>query len=429
MKHILTLLFFALIVQGSVAQAPISNEIEASIKAVESKLISWRRDIHQHPELGNREFRTAKLIAEHLTALGLDVTTGVAHTGVVAVLKGGRPGPSIALRADMDALPVTEENDLPFKSTATTEYNGQNVGVMHACGHDTHVAILMATAEVLAKHKDQIRGTVTFIFQPAEEGPPLGEEGGAELMVKEGVMKGIDRVYGLHINSQTPVNTITWRSGGIMASADDFKLTVHGKQAHGATPWDSVDPILVSSQIVNNLQSIISRQLNITENAGIVTVGSIHGGVRSNIIPSQVEMLGTIRALSPADRDRIHTSFRKIVTGIAESHGATVDIQLPNTTAYPVTHNNPDLSERTVAVLKRVAGEANVVVRVPMTGAEDFSFFAQEAPGFFFFLGGMSADTPRELAPSHHTPEFVIDESGLLLGVRAFVGIALSEQK
>jgi amidohydrolase len=426
MKHILTLLFFALIAQGSVAQAPISNEIEASIKAVESKMISWRRDIHQHPELGNREFRTAKLLAEHLTALGLDVTTGVAHTGVVAVLKGGKPGPSIALRADMDALPVTEENDLPFKSVATSEYNGQAVGVMHACGHDTHVAILMATAEVLAKHKDQIGGTVTFIFQPAEEGAPLGEEGGAEMMVNEGVMKGIDRVFGLHINSQTPMNTITWRSGGIMASADDFKLTVNGKQAHGATPWSSVDPILVSSQIVNNLQSIISRQLNITENAGIVTIGSIHGGVRSNIIPSKVEMLGTIRALSPSDRDMIHASFRKIVTGIAESHGATVDIELPYTTAYPVTYNDPALSERTAALLTRVAGEGNVRVRVPMTGAEDFSFYAQEAPGFFFFLGGMSPDTPPALAPSHHTPEFVIDERGLLLGVRAFVGIVMN---
>jgi amidohydrolase len=394
---------------------------------VEEKLISWRRDIHQHPELGNREFRTAELVAAHLRSLGLDVRTGVAHTGVVAVLKGGRPGPSIALRADMDALPVTEQNDLPFRSLARSEYNGQTVGVMHACGHDTHVAILMATAEVLAKHKNLIRGTVTFIFQPAEEGPPVGEDGGAELMVEQGVMTGIDRVYGLHINSQTPINTITWRTGGIMASADDFKLVVHGKQAHGAAPWDSVDPIVVSSQIVSNLQTIISRQLNITENAGIVTIGSIHGGVRSNIIPSNVEMLGTIRALSPSDRELIHTSFRKIVTGIAESHGATVDLQLPYTTAYPVTFNNPALAESTAALLKRVAGEANVNLRVPMTGAEDFSFLAQKAPGFFFFLGGMSPDTPPAMAPSHHTPEFVIDERGLLLGVKAFVAITLNQ--
>ncbi len=426
MKHLLCFFLIAFGAGSLIAQSPIPAPVDASIRQVEEKLISWRRDIHQHPELGNREFRTAKLVAEHLTALGLEVRTGVAHTGVVAVLKGGRPGPSIALRADMDALPVTEMNDLPFRSIATSEYNGQKVGVMHACGHDTHVAILMATAEVLAKHKNLIRGTVTFIFQPAEEGPPVGEEGGAELMVKEGVMKGIDRVYGLHINSQTPINTISWRPGGIMASADDFKLIVRGKQAHGAAPWDSVDPIMVSSQIVNNLQSIISRQLNITENAGIVTIGSIHGGVRSNIIPSQVEMLGTIRAFSPSDRELIHTSFRKIVTGIAESHGATVDIQLPYTTAYPVTYNNPVLAETTAALLKRIAGDANVTIRVPMTGAEDFSFFAQQAPGFFFFLGGMSPDTPRALAPSHHTPEFVIDERGLLLGVRAFVGVVMN---
>lgn len=428
MKHLLSVLMIALGASSIHAQAPIPAPVEASIKDAEARLISWRRDIHQHPELGNREFRTAELVATHLRSLGMEVTTGVAHTGVVAVLKGGRPGPSIALRADMDALPVTEQNDLPFRSLATSEYNGQTVGVMHACGHDTHVAILMATAEVLAKHKNLIRGTVTFIFQPAEEGPPVGEEGGAELMVEQGVMTGIDRVYGLHINSQTPVNTITWRPGGIMASADDFKLVVHGKQAHGAAPWNSVDPIVVSSQIVNNLQTIISRQLNITENAGIVTIGSIHGGVRSNIIPSQVEMLGTIRALSPSDRDLIHTSFRKMVTGIAESHGATVDLQLPYTTAYPVTFNDPALAEKTAALLKRVAGDENVMTRVPMTGAEDFSFYAQKAPGFFFFLGGMSPDTTPALAPGHHTPEFVIDESGLLLGVKAFVAIALSQQ-
>jgi amidohydrolase len=428
MKRLLPVLLLLSAAASAQSQSPIPAAVETSIQGVEPRLISWRRDIHQHPELGNREFRTAELVATHLRSLGLEVTTGVAHTGVVAVLKGGRPGPSIALRADMDALPVTEQNDLPFRSLATSEYNGQTVGVMHACGHDTHVAILMATAEVLAKHKNLIRGTVTFIFQPAEEGPPVGEEGGAELMVEQGVMTGIDRVYGLHINSQTPANTITWRPGGIMASADDFKLVVKGKQAHGAAPWDSVDPIVVSSQIISNLQTIISRQLNVTENAGIVTIGSIHGGVRSNIIPSQVEMLGTIRALSPSDRDLIHTSFRKIVTGVAESHGATVDLKLPYTTAYPVTFNDPALAEKTAALLKRVAGDANVNIRVPMTGAEDFSFFAQKAPGFFFFLGGMSPETPLAQAPSHHTPEFVIDESGLLLGVKAFVAIALSQQ-
>lgn len=429
MKHILALLLVAAVPQILAAQgAPIPAAVEASIRQVEPKLIGWRRDIHQHPELGNREFRTAKVIADHLTALGLEVRTGVAHTGVVAVLKGGRPGPVIALRADMDALPVSERNDLPFRSVMTGEYRGQTVDVMHACGHDTHVAILMATAEVLVKHRNQVPGTVVFLFQPAEEGAPLGEEGGAELMVKEGVLKNPDvqRVFGLHINSQTAVNTIGYRSGGTMASADDFRLVVKGRQAHGAAPWSSIDPIVTASHIVSGAQTIISRQLNVTENAGIVTFGSIQGGVRSNIIPEEVELLGTIRALSPADRELIHTSFRRVVTNVAESQGATVEIDLPYTTAYPVTYNDPDLTAKTAALLARVAGAENVKVRPAMTGAEDFSFFAQQVPGFFFFLGGMPADGDPKTAPSHHTPDFFIDESGLLLGVRSFVSIVMN---
>lgn len=429
MKHILALVLVAAAPQFLAAQAaPIPAAIEASIRQVEPKLIDWRRDIHQHPELGNREFRTAKVIADHLTALGLEVRTGVAHTGVVAVLKGGRPGPVIALRADMDALPVSERNDLPFRSVMQGEYRGQTVDVMHACGHDTHVAILMATAEVLVKHRNQVPGTVVFLFQPAEEGAPLGEEGGAEMMVKEGVLKNPDvqRVFGLHINSQTPVNTIGYRSGGTMASADDFRLVVKGRQAHGAAPWSSIDPIVTASHIISGAQTIISRQLNVTENAGIVTFGSIHGGVRSNIIPEEVELLGTIRALSPADRELIHASFRRVVTNVAESQGATVELDLPYTTAYPVTYNDPELSAKTAALLARVAGAQNVRVRPAMTGAEDFSFFAQQVPGFFFFLGGMPADGDPKTAPSHHTPDFFIDESGLLLGVRSFVSIVMN---
>ena len=429
MKHILALVLVAAAPQFLAAQAaPIPAAIEASIRQVEPKLIDWRRDIHQHPELGNREFRTAKVIADHLTSLGLEVRTGVAHTGVVAVLKGGRPGPVIALRADMDALPVSERNDLPFRSVMQGEYRGQTVDVMHACGHDTHVAILMATAEVLVKHRNQVPGTVVFLFQPAEEGAPLGEEGGAEMMVKEGVLKNPDvqRVFGLHINSQTPVNTIGYRSGGTMASADDFRLVVKGRQAHGASPWSSIDPIVTASHIISGAQTIISRQLNVTENAGIVTFGSIHGGVRSNIIPEEVELLGTIRALSPADRELIHASFRRVVTNVAESQGATVELDLPYTTAYPVTYNDPELSAKTAALLARVAGASNVRVRPAMTGAEDFSFFAQQVPGFFFFLGGMPADGDPKTAPSHHTPDFFIDESGLLLGVRSFVSIVMN---
>lgn len=429
MKLILSLALAVVLPSVLAAQAtPIPAAIEASIRQVEPKLIEWRRDIHQHPELGNREFRTAKVIADHLTSLGLEVRTGVAHTGVVAVLKGGRPGPVIALRADMDALPVTERNDLPFRSVMKGEYRGQTVDVMHACGHDTHVAILMATAEVLVKHRNLVPGTVVFLFQPAEEGAPLGEEGGAELMVKEGVLKNPDvqRVFGLHINSQTRVNTIGYRSGGTLASADDFRLVIRGRQAHGANPWSSIDPIVTASQIISGAQTIISRQINITENPGVVTFGSIHGGVRSNIIPEEVEILGTIRALSPSDRELIHSAFRRVVSNVAESQGAVADIELPYTTAYPVTYNDPALTAKTAAILGRVAGPDNVQVRPAVTGAEDFSFFAQEVPGFFFFLGGMPADGDPLTAPSHHTPGFFIDESGLLLGVRSFVAIVMN---
>jgi amidohydrolase len=399
----------------------------ASIEAIHDQLIDWRRDIHQHPELGNREFRTSKLVADHLRSLGIEVQTDIAYTGVVGLLKGDLPGPVIALRADMDALPVTERNDLPFRSQVVSEYNGQQVGVMHACGHDTHVAMLMATASVLAKHKDKIRGTVKFLFQPAEEGPPVGEEGGAELMVKEGVMRNpdVDFVFGIHVNSQTDVNTITYRPGGTMASADDFRIVVKGQQAHGAYPWSSIDPIVTSAQIITAAQTIVSRNINVTENAAVVTFGSIQGGVRSNIIPEEVVMLGTLRALSVEDRRLVHDNFRRIVNNVAEAMGATVEIQLPYTTSYPVTYNDADLVSRTLPILKAVAGEDNIKLRHPVTGAEDFSFFSREAPGFMYFLGGKPLDVPYEQSPSHHTPEFFIDESGLLLGVKSYVGIVM----
>ena len=399
----------------------------ASIEAIHGQLIEWRRDIHQHPELGNREFRTSKMVAEHLRSLGIEVTTEVAHTGVVGVLKGGLPGPVIALRADMDALPVTERNDLPFRSQMVSEYNGQQVGVMHACGHDTHVAMLMATASVLAKHKDQIRGTVKFLFQPAEEGPPAGEEGGAELMVKEGVMRNpdVDFVFGIHVNSQTDVNTITYRPGGTMASADDFRLVVKGQQAHGAYPWSSIDPIVTAAHIITAAQTIVSRNVNVTENAAVVTFGSIQGGVRSNIIPEEVIMLGTLRALSLDDRRLVHDNFRRIVNNVAEAMGATIELKLPYTTSYPVTFNDADLVNRTLPILRAIAGDQNIKLRHPVTGAEDFSFFGREAPGFMYFLGGKPLDVPIEKSPSHHTPEFFIDESGLLLGVKSYVGIVM----
>jgi len=435
MRSVKALLLFIVITllasPSSVAQSPIPSDVMASIEAIHGQLIEWRRDIHQHPELGNREFRTSKIVADHLRSLGIEVTTEVAHTGVVGLLKGGLPGPVIALRADMDALPVTERNDLPFRSQAISEYNGQQVGVMHACGHDTHVAMLMATASVLARHKDRIRGTVKFLFQPAEEGPPAGEEGGAELMVKEGVMRSpdVDFVFGIHINSQTDVNTITYRPGGTMASADDFRLVVKGQQAHGAYPWSSIDPIVTAAHIITAAQTIVSRNVNVTENAAVVTFGSIQGGVRSNIIPEEVVMLGTLRALSHDDRRLVHDNFRRIVNNVAEAMGATVELKLPYTTSYPVTFNDADLVNSTLPILKAIAGENNVKLRHPVTGAEDFSFFGREAPGFMYFLGGKPLDVPYEKSPSHHTPEFFIDESGLLLGVKSYVGIVLGLQQ
>jgi len=411
-----------------------ANEAEhlaGLIDKVEPKVIDWRRHFHANPELSNREFETAKVIAKHLEALGMEVQTGVAHTGVVGVLRGGLPGKVVALRADMDALPVTESVDLPFASKVKSTYAGQNVGVMHACGHDTHVAILMGVAEVLSKVKDSIPGTVKFIFQPAEEGAPEGEEGGAELMVKEGVLKSpdVDAIFGLHISSKTPVGTLSYRHGGIMASVDDFRIRVHGKQVHGSTPWNGVDPIVVSAQIINSLQTIVSRQMPLTKQAAVVTIGSIHGGVRSNIIPSQVELIGTIRALDEDMRKNIHAKIRKIATNVAASMDATVDIDIPMASSYPVTYNTPALVDYMLPTMVRQAGEGNVVSIDAITGAEDFSFFANEVPGFFFFLGGMSKDIKQEDAPAHHTPEFYIDESGMKLGVKTLSNMALDYLK
>ena len=397
------------------------------IDKVESKVIDWRRHFHANPELSNREFETAKVIAKHLESLGIEVQTGVAHTGVVGILRGGLPGKVVALRADMDALPVTESVDLPFASKVKSTYAGQNVGVMHACGHDTHVAILMGVAEVLSKVKDTIPGTVKFIFQPAEEGAPEGEEGGAELMVKEGVLKSpdVDAIFGLHISSKTPVGTIGYRHGGIMASVDDFRIRVHGKQVHGSTPWNGVDPIVVSAQIINSLQTIVSRQMPLTKQAAVVTIGSIHGGVRSNIIPSQVELIGTIRALDSDMRKDIHAKIRKIATNVAASMDATVDIDIPMASSYPVTYNTPALVDYMLPTLVKQAGENNVVSIDAITGAEDFSFFANKVPGFFFFLGGMPKGMKQDDAPAHHTPEFFIDESGMKLGIKSLSNMAL----
>ena len=410
------------------AQAPaLSEQARARIAAIEPKVVAWRRDIHQHPELGNREVRTAKLVADHLRALGIEVKTGVAHTGVVGLLKGGKPGPVVLLRADMDALPVTERAKLPFASKVKAQFNGQEVGVMHACGHDTHVAILMGTAEVLAGMRSELPGTVKFVFQPAEEGPPQGEKGGAEMMVEQGVLANpaVDAAFALHIDAKREVNSISYTPRGTYASADDFRILVKGKQTHGGYPWNGVDPVVTSAHIITALQTIVSRQVRLTENAAVVTIGKIQGGVRSNIIPEQVEMVGTIRALHPDDRKLIHERIRRTATNVAESMGATAEVQIPVTTAYPVTFNNEALTAAMVPVLEGVAGAGRVRLLRPETGAEDFSFIAERVPSFYIQLGGRPAGVKEEDAADHHTPDFYVDDSGLGLGVRAMTAMTL----
>ncbi len=416
------LLLPALVCFAFVAQAQGPN-FEKDYNAVESKVIEWRREIHQNPELGNREFKTAEKIAKHLKSLGIEVQTGVAHTGVVGLLKGATPGKVIALRADIDALPVTERNDLAFKSTVTSEFLGEKVGVMHACGHDTHTAILMGVAEVLSKNKDKIKGTVKFIFQPSEEGPPPGEEGGALLMVKEGVMENpkVDAIFGLHINSQTPVGIIRYKSGGIMAAAQSFTIKVKGKQSHGSQPWSGVDPILISAKIIDGLQTIISRESNLTNEAAVITVGKIKSGVRFNIIPESAEMIGTIRTLDYDMKDHINKRMIEMVADIAKAYGGEATCEIREATE--ITYNEPALVDQMLPTMQRVAGAANVQTQKAITGAEDFSYFQKEAPGFFFFLGGMTPGTTESFP--HHTPDFKIDDSGLLLGVKTLTEMSL----
>lgn len=396
--------------------------IDQRADEIEQQVIEWRRHFHENPELSNREFKTGAYIANYLKELGLDVKTGVAHTGVVALLKGGKPGPVIGLRADIDALPVTERADVPFKSVVTGTYQGNEVGVMHACGHDTHIAILMGVATILTEMKDDISGTVKFIFQPAEEGAPVGEEGGAELMVKEGVLKNpdVDVIFGLHINDATPVGTIRYRPEGMMASANSYSIKVKGKQSHGSSPWFGVDPIVTSAQIINNIQTIVSRNLELTNQAGVVTVGLIRGGVRNNIIPEEVYMEGTIRALDTNMRNKIFDRLKTVVTKTAESNGAEADLTINH--GVPVTYNNPKLTAQMLPTLQEVAGKDNVHLINAITGAEDFSYFANEIPALFFFLGGLPEGG---IAHGHHTPDFYVSEDGLKLGVRAMSNLVV----
>ena len=398
--------------------------IKADALSIEDKVIAWRRDIHEHPELSNREFRTSKLVAEHLRSLGMEVKTGVAHTGVVGVLKGGKPGPVVALRADMDALPVIEVVDVPYASKVKSTYNGQDVGVMHACGHDNHVAILMGAAEVLAGMKDELRGTVKFIFQPAEEGTPQGEEGGAKMMVAEGALKNpdVDAIFGLHITQGWAVGEIGFRSMGMMASSEKFEIKVTGSQTHAAQPWRVVDPIVVGSQIVLGLQTIASRQINSTLAPAIISIGMFHGGVRNNIIPDTVMMTGTIRTFDEGMKQQIHERIERTATSIAESAGATAEVTIYP--GYPVTFNDPQLTGAMTPTLERIYGKDFISEAPRVTGAEDFSFFQNEIPGFYFFIGARPRGIPRDQAVVNHSPKFFVDEGALLPGVRAMTSLA-----
>lgn len=419
--------------QGPLAPAPnaaLSEQIDQRAKAIEDKLIAWRRDIHQHPELGNQETRTAKLVADHLRALGMDVKTGVAGTGVVAVLKGGKPGPVVALRADMDALPVKEQVDVPFASKAKGTYLGKEVDVMHACGHDTHTAILMATAEVLAGMKDQLPGSVKFIFQPAEESPadfePDGKKiWGAKMMVQEGVLDNpkVDAIFGLHASSAYPAGWLSWRSGPAMAAADQFWIDVTGKQTHGARPWSGIDPIVVSSQIILGLQTIPSRQINSMLEPAVITVGAIHGGNRMNIVPDNVAMTGTIRTYDEGMKKDIHQRIARTAEMIAQSAGARADVRVVE--LYNATVNNPALTEQMGSTLRRVAGEGNYGLQPKSTASEDFSFYQEKVPGMFFYLGVTPKGTDVEKAAPNHSPRFYVDESGLVNGVRALSNLTI----
>ena len=395
--------------------------------SVDGKVLTWRRDIHQFPELGNREFRTSKLVAEHLRKLGLEVTTGMAHTGVVAILKGGKPGPRLAIRADMDALPVTENSGLPFESKQTTEFRGEKTGVMHACGHDSHTAILMGVAEAMAKNKAQLPGEVMFIFQPAEEGPPDGETGGATAMLAEGLFKQFkpEAIFGLHVWSTLNANQLGYRSGPAMAASDRFRIVVKGRQTHGSRPWGGIDPVVAAADIISTAQSIVSRRMNISELPVVLTFGVVKGGIRYNIIPDEVELIGTIRTFDEGMRQKVFADLINVAKNVAAAHGATVITQVPDTTGNPVTANNPSLTARSVPSLIKVAGEANVVNMSLVMGAEDFAYYAQEVPGFFFFVGSTPVGKEASTAPSNHSPQYFLDEAALPLATRALLQVSL----
>ena len=420
MKYFITFLLFF---YSSINFSQVDKSLLSDIKSIESKVIEWRHYFHENPELSNREFNTAKKIADHLKNLGLNVTTNVAHTGVIGVLEGDLPGKVVALRADIDALPVTERNNLPFKSIVKTTFLGQETGVMHACGHDTHIAILMGVAEVLSKHKNLIQGTIKFIFQPAEEGVPPGEVGGAKQMILEGVLKNpdVNAIFGLHIGSGSPVGTISYKPGGTMAAVERFVVTVKGKQTHGSKPWGGVDPIYISAKIIDGFQSIISRESDLTNEAAVITVGKISSGVRFNIIPESAEMIGTVRTLDPGMRTKITRRMNEMARDIAIAYGGTATIDWQSNTV--ITYNDLALTQQMLPSLEAAAGKENVSLVKATTGGEDFSYYQEEIPGLYFFLGGMTPGNTE--AFPHHTPDFKIDDRGMLLGVKSFCHLAL----
>jgi amidohydrolase len=419
----LIIIAFLILADSTTHAQNFTPAIESKAAAILPRVIEWRRHIHQYPELSNREFKTAEYISKHLKALGYEVQTGIAKTGVVGILRGGKPGPVVALRADMDALPVPERVNVPFASKVTGDYLGTTVPVMHACGHDAHVAILMGTAEVLASMKKEIAGTVKLIFQPAEEGPPGEEEGGAPLMVKEGVMENpkVDAIFGLHISSGIEVGNIRYKQGPYMASSDWFSIKIKGKQAHGSAPWGSVDPIVIGAQIITSLQTIVSRQANIVKAPVVITVGKFHSGLRNNIIPEEALLEGTIRTLDAQMQKDVHERIRKTATNIAEASGATLDLTIDTKTL--VTFNDSSLVEMVLPSLQKAAGKSNVQPHAWTTGAEDFSFFGEKAPAFFFYIGGMTKGNDPSKAPGHHTPDFYLDDSQLDVGIKAFCNI------
>jgi amidohydrolase len=427
MRRLLLPVLLAALCASPRVHADARPEVDAAGQRVRAAVLAWRRDFHQHPELSNREVRTSAKVAEHLRSLGLSPRTGIAHHGVVAIIQGGKPGPRVALRADMDALPVTEQVALPFASKVTTTFNGLSTGVMHACGHDAHTAILLGIADALVAMRAELPGSVMLVFQPSEEGAPAGEQGGAALMLKQGLFEDFkpDAVFGLHVFSTLQAGQIGVRSGPLMAASDKFKITIQGRQTHGSAPWAGIDPIVAAADVIGSAQSIVSRRTNIAKLPAVVTFGSIHGGIRYNIIPDQVELVGTIRSFDPAMRKSILADLANVADHVSLANGATAQSRIPDGPGNPVTYNDPALTARMLPSLQAVAGAANVIEPPLQMGAEDFSFYAQQAPAMFFFVGATAPGIDPALAPSNHSPKFALDESSLDLGLRALLQVTL----